>query len=206
MLKFDIAPALKELRRDFGDFQRQQVPFASALALTRIAQNVQAAEVANMDEKLDHPTPFTKKGVAIIPAKKNNLTASVYVRDIQAAYLMPVETGGHQVLGGKRAILAPRGVKLNAYGNLPRGKLATLKAGPSTFVGKVTTKNGHQVGGVWKRTGSGAQAKLKLLIEFADPAPIKAKLGYAERAKQVIEATYRPAFEEAMAKAMSTAR
>lgn len=201
----DLRPALAQLRRDFNHFQRQQVPFASALALTRIAQQVQAAETAALETVFDRPTPFTRKAFVVKPARKSAPTATVLARDIQSKYLEPSEVGGRQVLGAKRAILAPRGVGLNSYGNLPRTKLATLKAKPTVFVGQVRAKKGAR-SGVWQRVGKGRNEKLKLLIEFADPAPIQPVFGFLPRARSVVERVYVREFEAAMAQAMASAR
>jgi hypothetical protein len=206
MLKLDMQQALRELSKDFNHFQRQQIPFINALALTRIAQNVEAAQTAALPNVFNNPTPFTRKGVAIIPARKSAPTATVYIRDIQAQYLLPHQQGGRQVLGSKRGILAPRNVGLNAYGNLPRSKLATLKAKPTVFTGRVKTKSGRQMSGVWQRTGKGKREKLRLLIQFTDPASITPSFGYYVRAERVINATYRSAFEAATNQALATAR
>lgn len=78
-------------------------------------------------------------------ARKNNLRAKVYVRDIAAEYLEPFEFGGEHKLNS-RALLNPKNIKLNKYGNMPRNKLSQLKAKPNVFVGEV---NG--VDAVWQR-------------------------------------------------------
>jgi hypothetical protein len=205
-MAIDIGPAMKQLQRDFNTLQRQQVPFASALALTRIAKNVQAAETDALSTVFDRPTPFTRKAFVVTPATKRTLTARVSARPIQAKYLAPSETGGRQVLGSKRAILAPRGVGLNAYGNLPRTKLATLKAKSTVFIGSPRGRKGSAASGVWQRVGKGRSKKLKLLIQFADPAPIQPVFGFDPRARSVVARTYQPEFEAAMAQALSTGR
>ncbi len=206
MFQFDLGPALKDLRAEMKGLQRDQIPFVNALALTKIAQTVQAAETRALPAVLDRPTPFTLKAFAIVPARKSSPTATVFAKDIQAAYLAPTETGGLQRLGSKRAILAPRGVALNSYGNLPKSKLATLKAKPTVFVGKVTTKKGAIVSGVWQRAGGKKASRLKLLVQFEDPKDIKPVLGYQRRAKSVIEGCYVQAYEAAWARAMATAQ
>ena len=55
-VRADIKGAVKYLNR----VQRKQVPFATALALTRTAQDVAKAETAQISKKLDRPTPFTQ--------------------------------------------------------------------------------------------------------------------------------------------------
>ncbi len=40
-------------------------------------------------------------------------------------------------------MLAPRAVGLNQYGNLPKSKLASLRAKPNVYIGPIKTKSGR---------------------------------------------------------------
>ncbi len=130
---------------------KKQIPFATARALTTVARQIQEAEKAQMKKVLQNPTPFTVNSVGSIAARKDNLVAKVFVRDIAAGYLDPFEFGGvHQMTGVAK--LVPINIKLNKYGNIPSGKMrnrfAAMKANPKVFFGKV---NG--IGGAWQRHG-----------------------------------------------------
>lgn len=98
-----------------------------------------------LGRKLESPTLFTVNSVGSVGARKNNLRAKVFVRDVAAEYLEPFEFGGEHKLNS-RALLNPKNIKLNKYGNMPRNKLSQLKAKPNVFVGEV---NG--VDAVWQR-------------------------------------------------------
>lgn len=213
-----------ELKADFGAlhgalqaFQVKQVPFATALALTRLAQGVQKAEGQQVAETFDNPTPFTQNAFAVTPATKASQIAYVYAKDIAAQYLLPYVEGGMRFLGKKKAMLVPKGVAVNQYGNLTRGKLSSLKGKPNVFVGKIRTKDGRTVSGVWQRPGpmakkarrSGEQTprgKLKLLIRFEDTTPAQKHLLFVERARAYIQANAREEIERAFRIAARTTR
>lgn len=206
-VRIDMRRALQQQTRRFNDFQRRQVPFAASLALNSLATMVQVAETEALSDVFDNPTPFTRRAFGVRRASKHNLTAIVFAKDIQATYLLPWETGGRQVLGSKRAILTPKGARVNQYGNLPKGRLATLKAKSNVFIGAVKTKKGATINGVWQRpTNRKGQSALKLLIRFSDPAPVPARLHYGDRALEIVRANWRNEFSKAMTIATSTAR
>lgn len=76
---------LKDLSRQLTQLQKQ-IPFATAQAIS--------------------PTPFTVNAVGSSGARKNNLRAKVYVRDIAAEYLKPFKFGGNHKLNSQ-ALLNP---------------------------------------------------------------------------------------------------
>ena len=134
-IKMDgMAAALKQL-----EGQQKQIPFATALALTRTAKAVEKDVRVEMQRVFDNPTPYTIKGTYTKPAKKAKLFAEVGLKDASEAgkggnardYLQP------QIYGGKRKLkrserslrsrghlsssemMVPgRGAKLNKYGNI----------------------------------------------------------------------------------------
>ncbi|OWO82438.1 hypothetical protein B5C26_08585 [Photorhabdus luminescens] len=211
---------LKELSNKLTQIKKQ-VPFATAQALTRVARQIEQAEKKAIERKLDNPTPFTVKSIGSVGARKNNLTAKVFVRDIAASYLTPFEIGGVHKLNSS-ALLNPKDIKLNKYGNLPRNKLQQLKAKPDTFIGEIDGVNG-----VWKRKkakkGKKGKKRLKrspngtrrerqkqpmpkLLIRFGDALPVAPILGYQERAMKIADALMPGAISHALDEAIRTAK
>ncbi|TDB48241.1 hypothetical protein [Photorhabdus khanii] len=211
---------LKELSNKLTQIKKQ-VPFATAQALTKVARQIEQAEKKAIERKLDNPTPFTVKSVGSVGARKNNLTAKVFVRDIAASYLTPFEVGGVHKLNSS-ALLNPKDIKLNKYGNLPRNKLQQLKAKPNTFIGEIDGVNG-----VWKRKkakkGKKGKKRLKrspngtrrerqkqpmpkLLIRFGDALPVAPILGYQERARKMADALMPQAISQALDEAIKTAK
>lgn len=223
-IRVDLRPAITAL----GDLSARQVPFASALALTTLAQGVQDAETVEELKTFDSPTPFTQRAFAKTPATKRNLVATVFIKDVQAQYLAPYVLGGPRFLGTKKGMLAPRGVGLNKYGNLTKGKLASLKAKPNVFIGPVTFKNGTTINGVWQRGATprgkrtkgdgeygtkgkhhvvaGNRTTLKLLIQFEDTTEAPKHFDFYGAARAYVAKHGQRVFNEALAKALAMPR
>jgi hypothetical protein len=51
-------------------------------------------------------------------------------------------------------MIVPKNIGLDGHGNLPRGTLRSLQRRPDVFVGKVKSKDGTMVSGVWQRAGT----------------------------------------------------
>ena len=144
--------------------QRDQLPFATARALTTIARQAERAERDAMSSVFDRPVPFTQRGPGSIAARKDDLTAVVFMRDLQAAYLRRQEEGGTRKPEKGVALVLPVQVARNTYGNIPYKGLARAKMRKGVFVGKV-----GGVGGFWQRTGPKGR-KVKLLAAFRGSA------------------------------------
>ena len=209
---------LKDLSRQLKQLQKQ-IPFATAQAMTSVVRDIAAAQKVALGRKLESPTPFTVNSVGSAGARKNNLRAKVFVRDVAAEYLEPFEFGGEHKLNSQ-ALLNPKNIKLNKYGNMPRNKLSQLKAKPNVFVGE---DNG--VDAVWqrrkpkkakkkraRRSANGTrrpkrkQRAPKLLVRFGDALPVTPVLGYMDRSKAMAEALMPAALSRAIADAIKTAK
>jgi hypothetical protein len=225
-LNISIRSNIKEISKSLSDMAFKQIAFIATKALTELAKEVQADESDNIAHTFKKPKAFTKNAVGMRGARKDNLTALVFVRPIAARYLDPYETGGDHVLpGSSQAILNPKDIRLNANGQLPRGVLERLKARPDIFIGPVQTKAGP-VNGVWQRPyirpkgsergrshqggevrrGANTTGRLKLLIRFGDALPVNKRLNYRSRAKSLVDRRFDAAFAKAMAEALATAR
>ncbi|MGW1369653.1 hypothetical protein [Providencia hangzhouensis] len=200
---------------------RKQIPFATAQALTSTVRKIENAQKVALQRNLESPTPFTVKSIKSRGARKSDLRAKVFVMNIAAEYLTPFEEGGIHKLNGS-ALLNPKNIKLNKYGNLPRNKLSSLKAKDNTFIGDVGGANG-----VWRRkkvkkgkkgrkriqrSPNGTRKDRKkqpmptLLIQFGDALPVKPVLGYQDRAMKMAQALLPKEIKRAIAEAMRTAR
>ncbi|ELY4882349.1 hypothetical protein SM136_003527 [Morganella morganii] len=200
---------------------RKQIPFATAQAMTSVVRKIEGAQKVAMQRNLDNPTPFTVKSVKSRGARKSDLKAKVFVMNTAAAYLEPFETGGVHKLNGS-ALLNPKDIKLNKYGNLPRNKMSALKSKENTFIGDIGGVNG-----VWQRKrakkGKKGRKRLqrspngtrrdrkkqpmpKLLIRFGDALPVEPVLGYQDRAMKMTQALLPQEINRAIAEAIRTAR
>lgn len=203
MISLSVRADVKGLSKDLTALERSQLPYATALALTATAKAIQAAETAALSEVFDRPTPFTQRAFGVKGATKATLTATVYARDIQAEYLAPFAEGNaRQQLRGKRGLPVPKGLRVNQYGNLPRGSIARLKGRKNVFFGAVTTRAGETISGIWQRPGK--RTGLKLLVRWSDGTELHQNLRYRERAAMVLAATFPGAMRAAFARAVAT--
>lgn len=217
-IRIDVRDDLKRVTKSLGDFADKQIPFATAQALNAIAAKVNAGERANIKQVFPTATPFTVNSVGMRKARKDRLDAVVFLKDITAAVLDPYLAGGLHKLNS-RALLNPKNIALNQYGNLPKNKLQALRARSDVFIGAVKTKAGT-VNGVWQRVAAvtartatkkrkgraAAPAHLKLLIRFGDALPVKQRLPWGAKAQAIVDANFDAEFGRAMARAIATAR
>lgn len=196
----------------------KQMKFAQARALTRVSRLIQSEEQSNIEKTFDNPTPFTLKSVKSIGARRDNLQAKVFIQSIAASYLEPYETGGVHKLAGK-ALLNPKSIRLNKYGNIPRTRPKTLAAREDVFIGTVNTDAGD-VSGIWQRKkrttikkrsrskgGTSKQrGQLKLLIRFGEAMPVKQRLRFYDVADQTFSRSYQGILKEEVRNAFETAK
>ncbi|WP_434715498.1 hypothetical protein [Paraburkholderia sp. A3RO-2L] len=220
-----VAADLKALTKSLTQLEKQQLPFAIAQTLTAVAKIAQAGEKAAMPEVFDRPTPFTVNSVAVKGARKSDLEARVFIKDIAAAYLEPYEFGGnHKLIGRGKTWLNPKDrTLLNQFGNLNKSAMQRLESRSDVFVGTIKTKNGEQIGGVWQRPqnakvikragrrgvalrGANTTGHLRLLIRFGDAMPVRRHLEFGERAFEAVDENFAREFDKAMAKALASAK
>lgn len=195
----------------------KQVRYAAAVALTRTAREVAAAEQEEIGKVFDKPTPFIKRAVGFTSATKATLTARVFVKDRQQRYLLPHITGGSRPLkpfekrlGKEIGFWVPGpGVRLNVYGNIP---LATIKQIAANLQGSVgirgkyrdifvgTPKNQPQKPfAVWAKTKSGGI--VPLLIRIDNPNYAK-RFDFQGIARRVVGQTFSNEFSRALREAL----
>jgi hypothetical protein len=136
-IKHDLA-----LLRNQLNAHGRQVPFATAVALTRTAKAIEKDVVKEMRDSFINPTPYTLKGTYTVPATKRRLVAEVGLRTRGSAgrgagkYLQAQILGGARRLTGyektlRGAGLLPNGyyvvpgtaARIDAYGNFSRGQM-----------------------------------------------------------------------------------
>jgi hypothetical protein len=205
----------------------KQLPFATAQALTAIAKVVVVDEQANEKRALDRPKPFTTDAIGVLRANKTRMEATVFVKDITAAYLEPYQFGGANKLNG-RALLKPVGAvkDLDQFGNLPRNFLKKLQGRKDIFIGTINTKHGP-VSGVWQRSVEAGAAvatitksgkirntrkatnnsgHLVLLVKFTDAHPVKQFLDWFKVAERSVHRNFNREMGKALGRAIASAR
>lgn len=218
MLTLNIRSDMGAVHRALSDIHAKQMPFATALALTKLAQGAAQVESKQIDATFKKATPFTERSFFVTPATKSRPIAFVSAKDIQAQYLAPYVFGGDRFLGSKKAMLVPKDIATNQYGNLPRNKLRQLKGKPGIFIGPVKTKSGAVINGVWKRNGplptkglkrgkvASPSGGLTLLVRFEDSTPVRKHFPFVERATDYVRRNAKAEFAAALKQAVATAK
>lgn len=158
---------LRDVLRSMDKIRLDQVPFATAKALTKTAQDAKSAVVAEMEKAFDRPTKWTLNSLYVKSATKKTLAARVWIKNFAAKgpspedWLLPEVKGGARKLKRfERALqirgLMPQGmtlvptkyVDLDAYGNVSGSQvvriLSYLKAFGEQGYRANITKEGRQ--------------------------------------------------------------
>jgi hypothetical protein len=135
----------------------KQVAFAASKALNATGKAIADAMPAEIERAIDKPTPFTKRGVRVLSyANKAKLETTVGFMAAQAKY-MEYQIAGGTRQPGKAGLKLPAAIKLNEYGNIPRGIIAQLVA--------VARKEQ----GLKKATSRKVKVSAKLDLFYGDP-------------------------------------
>lgn len=138
MLKVTINPQLAEMRAVMSRIERQQLPYATAVALTKTAKFVQADIQREMARVFDRPKKYTLNSLYVRPATKREQWAEVKVKDEAVKSLPPIRWLAPQLYGGGRA---QKGFEraLERVGLMPAGwRAVPTKAAPIDQYGNVT--------------------------------------------------------------------
>lgn len=152
MFEIDVQADVRRVSRSLDRFAERELPFAAARALTELAREIRAAEVAGMERVFDKPKPFTTKSVRVFGATKESQTAGVFVMDRAARYLSPFEDGGDHFLNpGQTKLHVPVQSPKDSGGNVPRNFERSRQGAANVFFGTVRTNRGP-INGMWQRT------------------------------------------------------
>jgi hypothetical protein len=197
MFKTEVNTAA--LERSLSDAARNQLPFATARALTTTGRGAADFERSRMSSLIDSPTPFTLNGIYAYGARKSRPVAEIGIKRIQAQYLRKIVEGGTRRPEG-RALLVPVGTRLNKYGNMPRRAVARLLARADTFSGTI---NG--VGGIWQRPRT-ARGSMKLLVRYEDSTEYSPSFDFQEIAVGYVRRYFPDELASSLRQALATAR
>jgi hypothetical protein len=196
MLKISVRSNVKKFTRGLTRIQKQQVPFATARALTWTAQDVQQAII----DRIPHVFNVTKKwwlkqqptGVKIRPAKKTSLSARVYT---EAHFAQLQEEGGTKRPTKSKNLLVPTS-KVPKSRRKSGGAAIMLKQG-KTF----STKKG-----IYRRKGPKRSQVVELLFARTKTAHISPHFGFKRTAVKAVRSRFKHNFAKSLSKALETAR
>jgi hypothetical protein len=149
LIRFEGMDKAKEM---LSELEKKQLPYATALALTRTGQDVKADLEAEMKKVFDRPTPYTLGSLFLKPATKSNLSSMVYLREWAGKgtpatkYMSPnifaqdrnvkrFEAALQRigVLPSNMYVVPGAGADLDAYGNMSRGQIVQILSYLSAF-------------------------------------------------------------------------
>jgi len=137
MITVDVSKTVAELTDKLGRLAYAQMPFAASVALNKTADDIQRAEVHEMRDVFDRPTPYTLSSTYVKRSTKATLQATVGLKDFSGKgipatkFLAPqISGGGRRLKRFERALRAAghlpedfravpgNGAKLDQYGNI----------------------------------------------------------------------------------------
>jgi hypothetical protein len=143
-MEISVKHNIDQARRELDIVRREQIPFATARALTLTAkEDVKPAIVKEMKRVFDRPTPWTLNSLYVSSATKSRLMAQVYVKDEGESqshqYLRPEIAGGPRRFKRLEALLYVKGIlkknefvvpgvgaRLDVFGNMSRGQVSQI--------------------------------------------------------------------------------
>jgi len=191
-----------EVIKSLSDFEKQQLPFATAKALTKTGQEVKDGLISEMEKVFDRPTPYTLNSLMLRPATKQTLTAYVWLKDFAGKGTPAVKYLWAQVMGGSRRVkrfesalqrigVLPRdmfitpgqGADLDQYGNLSRGQIVQVLSyfqalGEQGYKANMTDKGRARLKKGGKKTGRGFEYFVPLSGSRLAPGIYK-RIGFA---------------------------
>jgi hypothetical protein len=200
---------LKEVQAELRSIAADQIPFATALALTKTAQAGQAKVRSDVlpSHFILRRAAWMKNNIRLTPATKTNLAAEV--RDTYRA--MPLqETGGIKIPFGRMLAVPLAGARPSASSlisaeNRPAAVLARGGFIQGNILYGVPAKaHGPHRGRRGLRAGSSGD--IVPMYALVPRAHIGARYGFEEAVIQVVRNTFGDNFAEAFRRAVRTAR
>ena len=158
VVRLDVRSNIAEVRAKLRTNRTDQLPYATALALTRTAQLTKQYLVSLMPRVFDRPTPYTLNSLYVRGATKTNLVASVYIKDEAPRgtpaerYLRPeIEGGQRNLKRSERALQASGlmpantmavpgiGAEIDQYGNMKAAQIIAILAAVKALAGQSYT-------------------------------------------------------------------
>ena len=207
-----------DLKKRYSDLQKSKIPSALSKAIDATAKEILDAAPDRLEQQLDRPTPFTKKGL-YKKTVRATLTSEVGFKDIQAGYIAP------QIRGGKRGkkklelslpkfATAPRSKRLrkNQYGNLSKAQIKSIIEAKNEKNTSAKDKRyffGKPKGAKHEQYPIGIYARVKEnkrivpLLIFASQPTYKKRFGFSALAREVVNGRFRQNFEIEFAKVLA---
>lgn len=206
-MRFSVQSNLDELSKRLTRVQREQVPFATSMALNTVAGDVAKAITVQMSRYLDNPTPFTQQAYMYRSGKfrgeratKRKLYVDIIPGPKQEAYLRFQIEGGTRTPTGA-AILVPTALApKNKYGNITKGtRKKFVQASGKLFQ---AGRRENKTPGVYRRVGD----RVEPMAFYVERAQYKPIFPIDKIAGGVVKNRFGLRFDQALKRALATAR
>ena len=200
-----IETNIKRVVKQLNVIERQQIPFAASLAINQTLGMGKSKGKAldgvlgrEMNKRLDRPMKRTTKAFYRKSANKKYLSGTLGFYDWASAFMEFLVFGGTRATGKNIPIPYKQNARLNQYGNIT-GKKSGLIKKKAQFFGDM-----KGVKGVFERGKK--DEKPKLIIGFKKSVNYKPIFPFYEIAGRYIGFTFPKKFNEALTKALRSAR
>ena len=193
MIDINVKNNIKEFSRSLSRFQRKQVPFATANALTSTAFDVRKEIVEKTWGRSFkvRSKPFPKALFRVVKADKLKLTASV-VQVLDRDFVGRHVTGGTKRATSTGNLAIPLDQKLvkRKRKRLVRGEFIEIKSGGNTYLAK----------------RKGRKRALEFLYTLKPSAVIKKRFPFFTDAERIVRFRLKANWDKSIQRALSTAR
>lgn len=128
MMVVSFKADVSDMIRQIGELKSNQIPYATAVALTRTGQQVRDGLVQEMRNVFQSPVNYTLNALYMRRATKQLLTARVGIKDQTGGQRSPLHWLATEIEGGARNIKAME-LAFTAHGLLPAGWTVVPGAG-----------------------------------------------------------------------------
>lgn len=216
-MQISVKADVKDLTRKLNRAKRQ-IPFAIKRGLDATAFDLQRNLKDTLPKYVHNPVAYTKAGIQVEKAKKDDLTAKVgfasrsFGRAIgsitQAEYMKRLIEGGIRLPKNKVIpVPYPANQKPNKAGNIPRGRINKMLGDKEKFFSgepKGAKKEGGA--GIWKRQGKGKKQKIKMMIAYEEQTEYQKSYPFQSLALNFVRKHFRKNLDQAIDYALKTAR
>ena len=226
-MRIDVDTNAAEVARSLRFLFRDQVPFATSLAINQTARGIQTEQRAGMRKRFTIRRAYVLQGVKFSKfSTKRDLEAIVEI-DPTREFLFKFEEGGtvrprgtrfavpDEVRRGKKTgvvsrVMRPRGLRFEFHGSGPRAEVhrglkRTFMIRRPDGTGAILQRLGRR-GGKRKPRGQRRVGKLRMLFSFTPQAEVEPSLRFELTARTVFEQSFASNFEASFDRAVRTAR
>lgn len=224
-MNLNIKPTIEAANRTLSNIERNQIPFATARALTETAKTVQKLEQRRIPRVIDRPTRYTQNSLFIQPAKKRDLKSFVGFKNVsrrgipQAVYLEKLITGGARgkkpaerraqsdgLLIGNQYLVPSRELRRNKFGNVTKGRVTKILDGADEKGSPyfVATIKGTRA--VWQRHGRKKRKVKPLYIITSNLPDYSQQYDFGQLAGDNARRIFPRRFSSSLQRALATAR